>query len=157
MVISVACSVETESLESGNCEWLDQFVKEKDWQLSNAKDLRIGLDAVIFDDGLLVGPDNTGLANTFGIHVNAKQEIYRILETRLRECNASEDFFSPVRAMLSNPKDLSPENLRDPTIRERSQAAAGVISWQRRTLSQPLKTVRTEPFLIRRRNEPGKT
>ena len=31
MVISVACSVETESLESGNCEWLDQFVQEKDW------------------------------------------------------------------------------------------------------------------------------
>ena len=150
MVISAACNVERESLESGDGEWLDQFVREKDWQLATATNLRIGLDAVIFDDGLLVGPDTTGLATGFGTHVSAKQEIYATLKKRLTECNASEDFFSPVRAMLVHPRNLSAQIFRDPVVRERSQAAAEVISWQRRTLLEQLKAARTEAFVIRR-------
>jgi hypothetical protein len=149
MVISVACSVERESLESGDGEWLHQFVQEKERQLANVSDLHIGLDAVIFDDGLLVGPDSTGLAKAFGVHVDAKQEIYRTLASRLRECN-SEDFFAPVRAMLINPRELGPQALRDAAVRERNSAAAEVIGWQRRTLLEPLRTVRQEPFVIRR-------
>jgi len=149
MVISVSCSVERESLEISDGEWLDPFVQEKDWQLGNASDLRIGLDAVVFDDGLVVGPDSTGLATGFGAHVDAKQEIYRTLAKRLEECNASEDFFAPVRAMLVNPRHGA-QVLRDPAARERSQAAADVISWQRRTLSESLKAVRIEPFIIHR-------
>jgi hypothetical protein len=153
MVISVACSVEPESLESGDGEWLDQFVQEKDSQLRDASDLSIGLDAVIFDDGLLVGPDSAGLANVFRMHVDTRQEIYRTVVKRLEECNASEDFFAPVRAMLINPRNVSPDVLRDPDVRERSEAAAEVISWQRLTLLEPLKTVRTEPFVTWRREK----
>ena len=151
MVISAACRVARESLESGDGEWLDQFVREKESELAPATNLRIGLDAVIFDDGVLVGPDATGLATAFGIHVSAKQEIYATLNQRLKECNASEDFFSPVRAMLVNLRNLSPQMLRDPVVLERNQAAAEVISWQRRTLLEQLKSARTEPFVIRRR------
>jgi hypothetical protein len=53
MVISIARNVERESLESGGGAWLDQFVQEKEWVLANATALRIGFDAVIFDDDLL--------------------------------------------------------------------------------------------------------
>jgi hypothetical protein len=71
--------------------------------------------------------------------VNAKQEIYQILGKRLKECNASEDFFESVRAMLMKRENLNPKALRDPNLRERNSAAADVISWQRRTLLEPLK------------------
>lgn len=64
--------------------------------------------------------------------------------------SASEDFFAPVRAMLVNPRNAGPQALRDPAVRARSQAAAEVIGWQRRTLLEPLKAARTEPFNIRR-------
>ena len=155
MVVSASCNVQPESLESGDGVWLDQFVQEKERRLANATDLRIGLDAVIFDDGLLVGPDSTGLATAFGTHVNAKQEIYQMLGKRLTECNASEDVFEPVRAMLMTHENL--KSLRDANAMERNQAAAEVISWQRRALLEPLKTARTEPFVIRRRDAPDTT
>ena len=41
------------------------------------------------------------------MHVNAKQEIYHLLRKWLKECNASEDFFEPVRAMLMKRENVT--------------------------------------------------
>ena len=102
---------------------------------------------------VFVGPDSTGLATAFGIHVNAKQEIYQMPENVCR--SATRLKISSVRAMLMKREDFNPKALRDPNLRERNSAAADVVSWHRRTLLEPLKTVRTEPFVIRRGDEPG--
>jgi hypothetical protein len=148
MVVSMACNVQPQSLDYGDGEWLQQFVHEKEGQLVSASTLRIGLDAVIFDNGVLVGADTGGLAERFGTHAQTKLEIYRLLQQRLAECNASEDFFAPVREMLIKPEDIR-SHRNDGTI-ERGQSAAEVLGWQRRTLRAALENARTEPFVIRR-------
>jgi hypothetical protein len=148
ILVSMACSVQPQSLDYDDGEWFQQFVHEKEGQLICASTLRIGLDAVIFDNGVLVGADTGGLAERFGAHVRTKIDIYRLLKQRLSECNASEDFFAPVREMLIKSDDR--HSHRDEERLEQNQAAAQVIAWQRRTLRAGLGSTRTEPFVIRR-------
>src|SRR5262249_7071151 len=60
-VVADGCSVSPESLECGDLSWLDQFVEEKRRLSAEAIDLHIEIDALIFDDGTLVGYDFSGV------------------------------------------------------------------------------------------------
>jgi len=46
-------------------------------EYTDASEIEMGLDAVIFDDGELVGRDRGHLAQHFSAYVNAEQSIYR--------------------------------------------------------------------------------
>jgi hypothetical protein len=144
------CAVTPENIQYQEGAWLDRFVQENEQELADVTELSIDLDAVIFDDGALIGPDHSRWSVQFAAYVNAKQDVYRTIVQRLEHCKASEDFFGPIRAMLWGPEH---HDKRDPLTTYPSQAAAEAIGWQRRALLDVFKpAIRAEPFVIRRRS-----
>ena len=66
-------------------QFLGQFVDQEKTLVASASELRIELNAVIFADGELVGPDDEAqLAGLFGVYVGAKQAWYRQIVDVLR-------------------------------------------------------------------------
>jgi hypothetical protein len=116
-------------------------------QLMNVKSVEIALDAVIFDDGMMLGPDQSRLAEHFIEFVHAKQSLYRDIVVGLE--NGEHDVKSrrcgrwcpcrPVRP-IKNPLDLYPR-----------QAAEEILHFQDRVMLEVFRrTLRREPFAIRR-------
>jgi hypothetical protein len=131
-------------------------------EYDNATSLVISLDAVIFEDGELIGPDDSELEQHFAAYVCAKQDLYRSLVRGLDNGRSVADVFRPVEeemhtdphAHLQHVRRLS----RDPLSLYGRLAVQDVSCWRGiyddKTLSKVLRAaVRTEPFVIRRRIE----
>ena len=71
---------------------LRSFLREA-LESKNIKGIEIALDAVIFDDGLLIGPDNYSLSASFAAHLKANQELYRAIAGRLEQGSSVEEAF----------------------------------------------------------------
>jgi hypothetical protein len=118
-------------------QFLGQFVTEKDTMLRNAVELHIDLNAVIFANGTLAGPDDEStLLNYFSAYVRAKQEWYRGIrdaldrgQTVAESFNAVESFSAGVRAAMRERRRFGPDN--DPEF-WKIQAAGEAIRWRRR-------------------------
>jgi hypothetical protein len=83
----------------GEAIYLDLFRSIKQ-ELASAKAAEVGLDAVIFDNGNLIGPDSgrETLKDNFLAYVQAKQSVYRaILERIDHGMRGDEAFQSPCR------------------------------------------------------------
>jgi hypothetical protein len=114
-------------------------------RLINVNSVEIALDAVIFDDGALLGPDQSRLAEHFIEFVRAKQSLYRDIVVGLE--NGEEDVFVRVRALASGPSssrrnslDLYPRLAAEEILRFQDRVALEVFR----------RTLRREPFAIRR-------
>jgi hypothetical protein len=59
----------------------------------NIKGIEIAPDAVIFDDGLLIGPDNYSLSASFAAHLRANQELYRAIAGHIEQGSSVEEAF----------------------------------------------------------------
>ena len=71
-------------------QFLDQFVDERKTLLASAVDLHIGLNAVIFADGTLIGADDrSALTNLFSVYVQAKQDWSAASSRRLMPVSQS--------------------------------------------------------------------
>jgi hypothetical protein len=104
--------------------------------------LQIELDAVIFDDGLLLGPDHAGLAEHFAEYVAAKQDVYRGMVERIDGSGVSDDIFAPLRESIARRSE-------NPIV---SEAAAEALGLQHNIMRDVFQQVlRPEPFIIRRR------
>jgi hypothetical protein len=121
----------------------------------NATQVEMGLDAVIFDDGELVGPDHGHLEQHFSVYVNANQSLYKKIVDDTNTGSSIDDVFSKLKAAAVG------ANMRHGTPGwgfhiYNELAAQEAISWRREHGDTPLiahfkNALRVTPFVIRRR------
>ena len=106
-------------------QFFDQFVVERNHLMNDAVDLRIELNAVIFADGTLIGPDDGGwLANLFSAYVEAKQDWYRGIIDALDAEQSVAEAFAAVDRFQADRAD-SEEGWNPTWARRRSGSLAG--------------------------------
>jgi hypothetical protein len=116
--------------------------------LPDVKHLRVALDAVIFDDGEMLGNDESHLAEHFIAFVQAKQVLYRDVVVGLETGGPYDDVFAPLRATVKARYQLDPSD-RSATYPE--LAATEVLQWQNRILLEVFRrAMRREAFRISR-------
>jgi hypothetical protein len=128
-------------------QFLPQFVSRTRGLVADATSLRIELNAVIFDDGTVVGPDTDSmLQNQFESCVVAKKARYRALLDALDEGRSLEDALSHSDRQLF---------MRDDWDALWSQQALGeAAAWCRHhaggDLRALIRDLRLEAFIVRR-------
>ena len=138
--------------------WLGRSEKWKD-----VAALHIELDAVIFDDGLLLGPDRSGLGEHFAAHLAAKQDVYRDMVERIDSSGVADDIFAPLRQTVvarRNESGSVPQlafDLKNPLARYPKEAAAEALGMQHNIMGDVFRrALRREPFIIHRRSDPSR-
>jgi hypothetical protein len=117
-------------------------------RLGDVTGLTIALDAVLFDDGVMLGPDESHLAEHFIAFVQAKQTLYRDIVVALERGGARDDVFAPLRHTLST---RAPHDPADSRAIYGRQAAAEVLGFHDRIVLEVFRrTLRREPFSIQR-------
>jgi hypothetical protein len=141
-------------------QFLPQFFDQNDRLLARATELRIELNAAIFDDGTLVGPDDESwLRHTFSAYVEAKQSWYRGIIAALDAGRSVADAFQPLddfsSAWMSGLRtgDAPPQEF--PLEMWKREAAADAQRWRRRYADEEIprllkQSIRLEPFAISR-------
>jgi len=143
-------------------QFLPQFVVENDRMLANAIELRIELNAVIFADGTLIGPDDDAwLEQIFSTYVQEKQNWYRIVIERLDKGATVAQAFEPVERFSADRaaqrrSGWRPE-MHDVNHFWKVQAAGDALRLRRRLAKENgsdllRKAIRLEPFVVRRRS-----
>jgi hypothetical protein len=142
-------------------QFLPQFVTEKDRMLADAADLRIELNAAIFGDGTLVGPDDDSwLADLFTAYVQEKQHWYRGIIQALDAGRSVEEAFAPIQSFFAGlERDRVAHrytaHFDDPRAVWKLQGAGEAASWRQRFSDADIpdllhEAIRLEPFVIRR-------
>jgi hypothetical protein len=81
-----------------------KFIEYSTAEYVGAKSVHVGLDAVIFEDGLLIGPDTAGLAAHFDSLVQARQDLYGAILRRIGQGDSIEaSFQSGMKEKASRP------------------------------------------------------
>jgi len=142
-------------------QFLPQFFEQNDRLLANATDLRIELNAAIFDDGTLVGPDDESwLEEGFAAYVEAKQEWYRGIIAALDAGQSVDQAFEPVDRFLTDYASLlqagEHPSFDDPRLTWKRDAAGDAKGWRKRVRDEELprllrESIRFDPFVIRPR------
>ena len=123
-----------------------EFGEHERKDLGDVKGLQVSLDAVIFDDGTLLGPDNSRLAEHFIAYVQAKQALYRDVVVGLETRGVDADVFAGLRETAA-----SRPNLADPMGLYPHQAAAEILGWRDRILLEVFRrALRREAFTVKR-------
>ena len=139
-------------------QFLNQFVGQRNALLANALDLQIELNAVIFADGTLVGPDDeTALSDRFSTYLRAKQAWYRGIVDALDRGESVAQAFAPVEQFWTDaraerrahPRTVKPADVWT------QQAAADATRWRRKFADEEIpallrRSLRLDPFIIRR-------
>jgi len=138
-------------------QFLGQFVDERNVLLSDAVDVYIRLDAVIFEDGTLVGPDEQSmLKDRFSLMVQARQEWYRQVMERLNAGQSVAEAFAPIEQFSASvSRRLKAGPFPEDIARDRINAAAEAHRWRRRYRDDQLppllrESLRLDPFVIQR-------
>jgi hypothetical protein len=141
-------------------QFLPQFVDRKNEDLADGTALQIDLNAVIFADGTLIGPDDESrLADLFSTYVRAKQDWYRGIIDGLDAGQSVEDAFGAVRTFLEQSSERHAgmaSHFSDPQAIWKQQSAAEAASWRRRFKDEEIPgllraAIRLTPFVIHRR------
>ena len=135
----------------------DFYLRQFDHWLKEYKDavsLTISMDAAIFEDGEILGPNKSKLDQDFLAYVDAKQGHYRTIVESLDLGMSLDEAFAPIEAVakanIENPT-LGWENVR---ARWTRMAAGEVRSWRFRYGDEAApdiyrRALRKEPFEIR--------
>jgi GNAT superfamily N-acetyltransferase len=116
-------------------------------------ELHIELDAVIFDDGTLVGAGESALNREFAAYVSAKQNWYRSIVTTLDTGGSLEEAFRPLDEFRTRPMERLP--FKDPLALWTGQGAGDLSRWRHRhgdaeAAAMARRALRKEPFVIYR-------
>ena len=104
----------------------------------------------MFDDGTLLGPDESRVAEHFITFVKAKQTMYREILVGLEMGDHYHEVFAPVRDLAVNTAIDS----RDTTAVYENVAAIEILNLQKKiTLEVFRRALRREAFSIRREEE----
>jgi hypothetical protein len=134
-------------------QFLPQFVVEKDQILANATELHIELNAVIFADGRIIGPDPNGeLSGLFSEYVSAKQDWYRQILDRLDAGCSVDDAYGPIKAFQKETSRRAGRAVRDVfKIHGAAEAARWIHRFKNDEVPALLRqSIHLEPFVIRR-------
>jgi hypothetical protein len=144
-------------------QFLGQFVDEKNAMLADATTLDIEINAVIFADGTLIGPDDNGmLAELFSLCVREKQNWYRGIIEALDQGASVDEAFAALRVYQEEQARHDrqmPSYFSEPDRRHeiwRMQGAADAWSWRLKFSDDQIPAllkpaIRLEPFAVRRR------
>jgi hypothetical protein len=138
---------------------IETFVRERDDVLQDAQSLTIELNAVIFDDGTLIGPDDGKLAALFTAKVSAYQHWLQTIADGLAAGQSVETACLPMvkfrddvnargGSLRGNPRDQVQAEI------EKTNAAADVAGWRRRIgdaeLPRALAKLRLSTLVVHR-------
>jgi len=132
-----------------NNAWLRGPVDWAKEQSGNIQELAIGVDAVLFDDGLLVGKNTSRVDEHFLAFLKAQQDLYRGIVAGLDRGASLDDAFSVVPPPPKPGDTWSDEFTIYPT------QAAGTARYWRRAYGDAAvgeifrKALRNDPFVIR--------
>ena len=141
-------------------QFLPQFITEKEALLREAAELVIDVNAAIFADGTLVGSDDESwLEQLFSSCIAAKQRWYGEVIAALDEGASVQDAFAPVERFVSEASEQRRSGHRrlSDTFADiwTEIAAQDAALWQHQhakdDIPRLLRTIRLEPFVIRRR------
>jgi hypothetical protein len=129
-------------------------------EFADATDIRIGFDAVIFEDGEAIGPNMSSLCDHFAAYVNAKQDFCRSLVQNLDSGQSMDEAFRPIEMVIANGRANPRISRKDALALWPREAAAELRLWRKQHGEAALpgiirRAVRKEPFVIRRRDEPS--
>jgi len=135
--------------------WLDEFARQQGDLAKGLRSLTVEVDAAIFDDGLLVGRDTSGLQQAFEMYLQATQGLYQSV---LRELNAGQTIdaiFASIRASMRQNREKSFNNPDDREAVYAVQAAGDALQARARIGDDKVKEVferaiRRVPFTVRR-------
>jgi hypothetical protein len=124
----------------------------------NATEMRIGLDAVVFDDGELIGPDISKLNEHFAAYLQAKQDLYCSLLQSLDSGQSMDQAFRPIEAVITAPTTGLRVPHENPLAFWSRQAAAELRVWRKQHGDAALpdivrRFIRKEPFVVQRVGE----
>jgi hypothetical protein len=123
-------------------EWyrgvIAEFVRQRDEHLKDAQSVTVEMDAVIFDDGTLIGRDQDGkLAALFRLRVTAYQHWLKTIADGLAAgqsveaaCSPILQFLDEVRARRGSLRGFDSAGMQAEV--EETNAAADVVKWRRR-------------------------
>lgn len=102
--------------------YLCQFA---DWlrEFNETIGLTISIDAAIFEDGEIVGPNESELDQAFLAYVDAKQEYYRAIVKRLDSGMPFDEAFAPIEAFVK--ADIADPALHGDNVRARWTRESG--------------------------------
>jgi hypothetical protein len=140
-------------------QFLPQFVTEKEQLLADATTLHIDVNAGIFADGTLIGPDNESwLEGLFSACIQAKQRWYRQIIAELDGGKTVDDAFGSVERVVRESSEQSRRQRLSKAFADVwiDMAASDAALWRRQYRDDDIprllrETIRLEPFVIRRR------
>lgn len=130
--------------------WLDAYAKQQRERFGTARKLSIWIDAVIFEDGTLLGNDVSDLRHAFDTYLNASQQIYRGIVSRIQQGSSVDEAFSWLSTTATEAKSKVANN-RDALYYVQ---AAGDVIRARRSLGDTqvsevlARSIRDVPFVI---------
>ena len=127
-------------------------------ELAGVTAVKAHLDAVIFDDGTLVGPDSHNLSGKFVANVEDHQSLYRSILASLQAGESAEKLFETLDEKRRQ-DFVESESVNRPqdSMMEKLIAEQNVVgSWRNHGNSDSLehfsRCLRTPPFTITRKN-----
>jgi hypothetical protein len=149
-LVSTQIQVDSSWEEQFYLDQLQSFAKDLKQEYADAREIEITLDAVIFSDGLLIGPDQNGLEQQFMIYFESKQHLFRQIAEDLDSGKTVDQAFAPIMTLAAN--RLSP---RDMPAFFNILAAQEINALRRRIGDAKVgdtvrSAIRKEPFVIRR-------
>jgi len=91
--------------------WLGEFAVKQNEALKEARKLEVSLDAVIFDDGRLVGDDTSELQRAFEQYLRSTEAIYRSVASRIDGGESVETAFQWLRQSLAEAIQKGPNDV----------------------------------------------
>jgi hypothetical protein len=131
-------------------------------ELAGVTSVRARLDAVIFDDGTLIGPDRHNLSGKFVPYVEEHQSLYRSILASLQAGEPAEKLHDRLEAKRRQEFDEStkryplPVRAHDSMMEELIAEQDVLGSWRDHGNNDPLayfsRCLRTSPFTITRKD-----
>lgn len=143
---------------------IDDFVTSRNETMAGVTGAHIALDALIFQDGTLAGPDDESrLAHLFGERVAARQRWLREISATLAAGRSVEDAYAPLVAFQADVRQQHgqlPAGTPDEqaTFVEKTNAAADVAQFRKRVgdtqLPAALAALNLDDFAMHRASAP---
>jgi len=128
------------------------FGADQKRDLADAETIEITLDAAIFSDGQLVGPDHSNLEQSFMAEFESEQKFFRQIVADLDAGHSIEEAFAPVTALA---QQHPPSPRGDLKAFYETITAQEIVSLRKRVGDASVRAlfggaIRKEPFAIRR-------
>ncbi|HWI19875.1 MAG TPA: hypothetical protein VNT81_19110 [Vicinamibacterales bacterium] len=135
--------------------WLDEFARQQGDLAKGLHSLTVEVDAAIFEDGLLVGRDTSGLQQAFEMYLQATQGLYQSVVRELNAGQTIDAIFASIRASMRQNREKSFNNPDDREAVYSVQAAGDALQARARIGDDKVKEVferaiRPVPFTVRR-------